>query len=124
MSAKRKTSARRTQATPPILDAKTISEFIAAANEEFNLDLPESWPAGTVLANLWALKVEVRKDLDTGSYIATSTLDDYPTIGNGTGMKGRFNAELTNKQKLFLRNAIGADRLSLSDQLQELTNGE
>ena len=37
----------------PILEAKTVAELMAALDEKYELDLPRSFPEGTVLGTLW-----------------------------------------------------------------------
>ncbi len=37
----------------PILEAKTVAELMVALDEKYELDLPRSFPKGTVLGTLW-----------------------------------------------------------------------
>ncbi|MGR3493792.1 hypothetical protein [Citreimonas sp.] len=96
----------------PITDAKTIAEFVAAANRDFDLQLPESWPAGSVAADIWALPVTVKATEDDGGYVATAK-KAYPNLGTGdAAFEGRISAVLTRTGNVYLRNYPGDDPLS------------
>lgn len=61
-------------ADDPILDAKTISAFVAALDAAYGLDLPVTVPSGGLLAQLWAAAIAVAKDPEPGVlYAATGT---------------------------------------------------
>ncbi|WP_100448813.1 hypothetical protein [Glycomyces xiaoerkulensis] len=47
-------------AAEDIPDARTVEELIQAVNEEYGLDLPTSFPNGTVLEQLWKVALEVK----------------------------------------------------------------
>jgi hypothetical protein len=104
---------RPAQKAVPIIDAKTMVEFIKSVNADYGLNIPESWPEGSVLAGIWALPITVTAIID--GYTATATID-FPTLGlPTTGLSGRFSATVTGGGDFHLRNAVGVERLTLDD---------
>lgn len=106
----------------PITDAKTIAEFVATANRDFDLYLPESWPPDTVAADIWALEITVAEDPERGSYTATAKIK-YPNLGKGDAkFEGRVSAVLTRTGNFYLPNMLGDDPLTpenIDDLLKE-----
>lgn len=99
----------------PIIDAKTVAEFVTAVNSKFWLNIPESWPDGSMLANLWALQVTVTESPDAQSYTATAKAL-YPAIGKPqASFAGRFEATVTGGTDFYLHDAICDERLTLDD---------
>jgi hypothetical protein len=68
----------------PILDAKTVAQFMAAANQVYGWHLPTSFPPDTTLAQLWALSVVVQKNpLPAVLYQATTPAFTFAPILSG-----------------------------------------
>jgi hypothetical protein len=79
----------------PIQAAKTIKQFVVAANEEFGFHLPVEWPGEGVTTKIWALKITVITEADPTNYIATATTA-YPNMGAETSaFSGVVNAAAT-----------------------------
>jgi hypothetical protein len=58
----------------PILDAKSVAALMKALDEVYGWELPQSFPAGTALAELWGVTITVQKDPAPGVlYQATAT---------------------------------------------------
>jgi hypothetical protein len=107
--------AKARAACPPIIDAKTIMEFIKAVNCEYRLNIPERWQDGSMLAQIWALEVSVSEGPDPGSFTATAK-DLFPAIGlPAANFAGRFDATVTRGTEFYLRNSVGGERLTLDD---------
>jgi hypothetical protein len=79
----------------PVLDAKTIGEFVVAVNRELGLNLPERWPEGSEMAQLYALHVTVTTNEGGTGFTATATTL-FPTLGGASsGLSGRTTATVT-----------------------------
>jgi hypothetical protein len=72
-------------ADDPILDAKTVAAMMVAIDKVYGLELPTSFPDGTVLAQLWDQSIEVTKDPEAGVlYLANGTTPFPITVLPGT----------------------------------------
>ncbi|HEX5526855.1 MAG TPA: hypothetical protein VFX44_06605 [Solirubrobacterales bacterium] len=60
----------------PIEEASTVAEMMAALNEAYHLELPESFPKGTQLGTLWEEQIKV-----TGRPSLSELKDLYKAIG-------------------------------------------
>ena len=50
----------------PILEAKTVGQFMAAVNEVYGRDIPTSFGAGTELEQIWEAEIKVSKEPSPG----------------------------------------------------------
>lgn len=64
-------------------DARTVKELIRAVNEEYGLDLPTSFPNGTVLEQLWETALEVKAGTPPVLYEARATEPFAVTVLDG-----------------------------------------
>ena len=118
-----KTRKRGTRSDDPILRAKTVKGFVKAANKAYGFDLPESFPPGTVLGQLWALKIKVQKDPEAGVIYRAVAQEVFPYLGLTDQIPGLTIADISDDKVFQLRNATGPS-LALSQLMEGFHHGK
>lgn len=118
-----RTRKRGTRSDDPILEAKTVKAFVKAANDAYRFGLPESFPAGTVLGQLWALKIKVQKDPEAGVIYRAVALEAFPYLGPTDQIPGLTIADISDDKVFQLRNATEPS-LALSQLMEGLHHGK
>ena len=114
---------RRTRSDDPIIEAKTVKAFVKAANEAYGFDLPECFPPGTVLGQLWALKIKVQKDPEAGVLYRAVAQETFPYLGPTDRIPGLTLADISDDEVFQLRNVTGPS-LALSQLIEGIHHGK
>lgn len=118
-----RTRKRGTRSDDPILEAKTLKGFIKAANAVYGFDIPDAFPPGTVLEEMWALKIEVQKDPETGVLYRATAQKTFPYLGPTDRIPGLTLADISDDEVFQLRNVTGLS-LALSQLIEGIHHGK